>query len=143
MIDLVRHALAPLVATLALAGCSQPDAAQRDAPNIAFEGMRGPTGALEPVPTRAVRIGLGGPQQPACRTLALPQGTRLYWSPAGGPVKATVSGEAAACDTVDGWTGIVFPAQGQGFDACNVTRRLRTSREYQGPCRWGWAQLRG
>ncbi len=136
-------ALAAILLPLALTACSQPDAAQRDAANVAFDGMRGADGTLQPVPTRAVRIGLGGPRTPACRTTTINAATPVYWSPEGGPVKAQVSGEVAACDTADGFTGIVFAAPGQNFDACNIARPLRNAREYQGPCRWGWARLTG
>ena len=38
------------------------------------------------------------------------------------------------------WTGVVFPAPGQEPDDCLVTRHLRTARDYQGPCRWGWVR---
>jgi hypothetical protein len=107
----------------------------------AFKGQM-VDGQLRPVAARSVMVGTGGREAAACGALATPKHGSLavHWSndPASS-VKAQVTGEVWRCEGDGAWTGVIFPASGQSSDDCNVTAAVRTPREYQGPCRWGWA----
>lgn len=138
---------APLVMWIAcaitLTACSKPDPSLTQG-DEAFKGqMAG--GVLTPVATQMVMVGKGGPTAQACTGTVTPRAGALAvrWSPtASGPAKATLASDASAkaCDVAGGWSGIVFPANEQDIDDCQLDRRLRTPREYQGPCRWGWVE---
>ena len=126
-----------------LSACSKPDPSLTQG-DEAFKGQM-VDGVLTPVATQVVMVGKGGPTAQACTGTVTPRAGALAvrWSPtASGPAKATLASDATAkaCDTAGGWSGIVFPANGQDVDDCQLDRRLRTPREYQGPCRWGWVE---
>ena len=127
--------LAPTLAALALAGCSQP---APPADNAKVAGG-------DPVATRAVMIGTEGPSLPACSSISRVKdgGTDVYWAPGETrAVKARLAGgtPVSLCEAADNdaWFGIVFAAPGTDKDMCGVGRSVANAREYQGPCRWGW-----
>lgn len=120
---------------LSLAACSKPAPPTDNAPQL--EG--------EPLASRAVMIGTEGPSLPACSSISRvkPDGTDVYWAPdETRAVKARLAGGArvSLCEATDDdkWFGIVFPAPGIDASLCGVGRAVRSMREYQGPCRWGW-----
>ncbi|WP_260581539.1 hypothetical protein [Sphingopyxis sp. PET50] len=57
-------------------------------------------------------------------------------------IKAKLAGGApvSLCEASDddAWFGVIFPAPGGDASLCGIGRPVRTAREYQGPCRWGW-----
>lgn len=124
------------------AACSKPDEAALARGDAAFKGQM-IDGVLTPVASRPVMVGNDGPQSPACTRQIMPKtGTvAVHWSPdASGPAKADLDGPALSCQTEGTWTGVIFPAFGQSLNDCDLSRRLRSAREYQGPCRWGWVE---
>lgn len=130
------------LAALSLAACSKPDTSALDATDAALKGQQS-EGELVPIVSRVVMIGKGGANAAACVASELGEGKSavVHWSNVDGtPPKANVTGAFAACDSDGEWTGIVFPASGQSLDACAVSGALRSPREYQGPCRWGWVK---
>jgi len=127
----------PLTALIALslAACSQPAPPPDNAPVVAGE----------PLASRPVMIGTEGPNLPACASTSKvkPGGTDVYWAPGETrAVKAKLAGGAPAvlCEATDddAWFGVVFPAPGVDASLCGIVRPVRSAREYQGPCRWGW-----
>lgn len=118
-----------------LAACSQPAPPPDNAPAVAGE----------PLASRPVRIGTEGPQLPACVSSSRVKagGTDVYWAPGETRViKAKLAGGApvSLCEASDddAWFGVIFPAPGVDASLCGIGRPVRTAREYQGPCRWGW-----
>ena len=70
-------------------------------------------------------------------------GTDVYWAPnETRAVKAKLAGGAkvSLCEAAenDAWFGVVFAAPGTDPDMCGVGKSVSNTREYQGPCRWGW-----
>jgi hypothetical protein len=129
-------------AAMALAACSDaPDPAALEAGDAAFTGIES-NGGLAPVAARAVRIGIQGDDKPACAApVTMAQPVEVRWSnSASGPVKVRQTGDISACDADGDWVGIVFPAAGQDIEDCGISRSVKTPREYQGPCRWGWIE---
>ena len=134
----MKQGLAPPLAALvalSLAACSQPAPPADNAPVVAGE----------PIATRAVMIGTEGPSPPACSSVSRVKagGTDVYWAPdETRAVKAKLAGGASVslCEAAedDAWFGIVFAAPGTDPDMCGVGKSVQNSREYQGPCRWGW-----
>jgi hypothetical protein len=131
---------------LTLYACGKPDEAALTKGDDAFKGQM-VDGELRAVAARPVMIGEGGGSDRrgalACaRMVTLPDDASIavHWSSAVGPVKAEVGGEVWACEVDDAWTGVIFPAFGQGADNCRAAERLASPREYQGPCRWGWVE---
>lgn len=127
---------------LTLSACGKPDEVALTKGDEAFKGQM-VDGELRAVAARPVMIGEGGPRAQACaRSVTLPDdaAVTVHWSNAVGPAKATVSGEIWACEVDGAWTGVIFPAFGQGADNCRAAERLASPREYQGPCRWGWVE---
>ena len=119
----------------ALAACSQPAPPADNAPALAGE----------PLATRAVMIGTEGPSLPACSSISRVKagGTDVYWAPnETRAVKAKLAGGAkvSLCEAAenDAWFGVVFAAPGTDPDMCGVGKSVSNTREYQGPCRWGW-----
>ncbi|HMO75147.1 MAG TPA: hypothetical protein PKD99_04515 [Sphingopyxis sp.] len=119
----------------ALAACSQPAPPPDNAP--AVEG--------EPLATRAVMIGTEGPSLPACSSVSrvVDGGTDVYWAPGETrAVKAKLAGGArvSLCEATDddAWFGVVFPPPGKDDTMCGIGKTVRSAREYQGPCNWGW-----
>lgn len=139
----MRKSISLLTLTLSLivAACDAPDEAALAKGDEALGGQM-VDGQLRPVAVRSVMVGTGGREAAACGALATPKRGALavHWSndPAS-PVKAQVEGEVWLCQSDGDWTGVIFPASAQSSDDCNVTGSVRTPREYQGPCRWGWA----
>lgn len=128
--------------SLIISACSAPDETALAKGDDAFKGQM-VDGQLRPVAARSVMVGAGGRTAAACGALATPKSGQLavHWSnDPSSPVKAQVEGEVWTCETDGAWTGVIFPASGQGADDCNVTAAVRTPREYQGPCRWGWVE---
>lgn len=130
-----RTLAAAALLALSLAACSQPAPPAENAPAVAGE----------PLATRAVMIGSEGPSLPACSSISRVKagGTDVYWAPGETrAIKAKLAGGAdlSLCEATadDAWFGIVFAAPGTDPDLCGVGRSVRTPREYQGPCRWGW-----
>ena len=120
---------------LSLAACSQPAPPTDNAPVVAGE----------PLASRPVMTGTEGPQLPACASSSRvkPEGTDVYWAPGETrAVKARLAGGSAVslCEATDddAWFGVVFPGPGVDASLCGIGRPVRTEREYQGPCRWGW-----
>ncbi len=131
-----------LISALTLAACGKPDESALAKGDAAFAGQT-VDGQLQAVDSRAVMLGTSAPNSLGCTSTATPTAATLtvHWSAsAEGPPKAEVEGEVAVCEADGAWTGIVFPAFGQDLDQCYVSVRLRNPREYQGPCRWGWAE---
>ncbi|MFM6853724.1 MAG: hypothetical protein ACKOUM_06555 [Sphingopyxis sp.] len=129
-------------AALALAGCGSNDVGSPDAADAAFKGQV-VDGALAPVASRPVMVGGGGPRANACASAGMAkQGSlTVYWSNSdAGPAKGAVDGAVWMCATDGAWTGIIYPAAGQSADECLVSAPVAQPREYQGPCRWGWAK---
>ena len=125
----------PLLLALSVAACSQPAPPPDNAPAVAGE----------PLASRPVKTGTEGPQLPACASTSRvkPGGTDVYWAPGETrAVKAKLAGgtSVSLCEATDddAWFGIVFAAPGGDPAYCDVTRPVRSAREYQGPCRWGW-----
>mgnify|MGYP006210037931 CR=1 FL=1 len=114
--------------------------------DIALERPLAPlASAGEPLATRAVMIGTEGPSLPASASTSRVKagGTDVYWAPGETrAVKAKLAGgtSVSLCEATDddAWFGIVFAAPGGDPAYCDVTRPVRSAREYQGPCRWGW-----
>jgi len=132
----------PLVPLVLVAGCGSPDTAGFEMSNAALNGMV-VDGTRVPVASRPVHVGLGGPDKHACPGQARPvrDSVAVHWSPdAGSPAKANVSDPVYACEVEGAWTGIVFPADGISLGDCGPGDRVRSAREYQGPCRWGWVE---
>ncbi|MEQ1509790.1 MAG: hypothetical protein ABL909_05235 [Sphingopyxis sp.] len=129
-----------LTLVLALSACSAPDQAALAKGDDAFKGQM-VDGQLRAVAARSVMVGAGGAEADACGALARPKGesANIRWSndPAS-PIKAEGRGDVWACEVDGAWTGVIFPAHGQSTSDCNVASPVRTAREYQGPCRWGW-----
>lgn len=126
-------AAAPVL--LALAACSSAAPPADNAP--AVDG--------EPLATRAVMIGTEGPSLPACSSVSrvIDGGTDVFWAPGETrAVKAKLPGamRVSLCEAAenDAWFGIVFAAPGTDPDMCGIGKSVRSAREYQGPCRWGW-----
>ena len=122
-------------ALFSLAACSNPPAAQDNAPAVSGE----------PLAVRPVLVGTEGPSLPACSSLSKVKdgGTDIYWAPnetraakASLPAGASVSVCEAAEN--DQWFGIVFAAPRTEPEMCGVTRSVASQQEYQGPCRSGW-----
>ncbi len=139
-----RPALVALLATAALAtqACSKPNEAELAATDKALQGQV-VDGQLAAVATRVVMVGGDGPRAPACATTLRPRDSaaNAHWSPnRASPVKAGITGEVASCEREGGWVGVVFPAHGQDLADCLVATPVRSPREYQGPCRWGWVE---
>ncbi|MEQ1726252.1 MAG: hypothetical protein ABL882_10040 [Sphingopyxis sp.] len=134
------HSLLTLGLSLALTACSGPDTAALTKGDDAFKGQI-VGGQLSPTAARAVMVGTGGAETDACSALARPKGesVAVRWSndPAS-PLKAQASGDIWSCEVDGAWTGVIFPASGQSTSDCNVASPVRTARDYQGPCRWGW-----
>lgn len=131
-----------LAAALTLSACSEgASPADLEASDTALKGVA-TDGALAPVATRTVRVGLNGKDKAACGTpVALAAPVDVRWTnSAAGPAKARISGDVAACEIDGDWSGVVFPAVGQEMDDCAVAVAVRDEREYQGPCRWGWVE---
>jgi hypothetical protein len=99
---------------------------------------------LAAVASRPVWVGRNEDRRAnACtrRMRARGENATVRWAPdAGGPVKATVTGEVLACETDGTWTGVVFPGSGETVDYCALNRRIARPTEYQGPCRSGWVR---
>jgi len=142
---------APLLLTLALAGCGQP------AP-----GGNGSAGSTTPRYERAksgnsllgeatvpVRVGELGPSFAACA------GRGASRDPAGAepvPVRAAPFDEAAEIDRLprgasfficqrthdQRWSGIVYDEGGTASERCGVTAPVPERRNYAGPCAAGW-----
>lgn len=135
---LMNHRLpASLAAILVfgLAACSQPAPPADNAPVVAGE----------PLASRPVMIGTEGPSLPACSSISRVKdgGTDVYWAPGETrAVKAKLAGgvRVSLCEATDddAWFGVIFPPAGQDDTLCGIGRPIRTAREYQGPCRWGW-----
>ena len=126
---------AATILAAALAACSQPAPPADNAPALAGE----------PLATRAVMIGTEGPSLPACSSISRVKagGTDVYWAPnETRAVKAKLAGGAkvSLCEAAenDAWFGVVFAAPGTDPDMCGVGKSVSNTREYQGPCRWGW-----
>jgi len=129
---------------LALTACSKPDADALTQGDAALKGQTA-NGVTQAVASRPVKVGGGGAEANACGATAQGKAGALAvrWSnSADGPVKAQVSGHVWSCEVDGAWTGIVFPADGQAADACEVDSPVRDLREYQGPCRWGWVETK-
>ncbi|MEK6542273.1 MAG: hypothetical protein AABZ45_09165 [Pseudomonadota bacterium] len=127
--------------SLIISACSAPDETALAKGDDAFKGQM-VDGQLRPVAARSVMVGTGGRTAAACAALATPKSDQLavHWSnDPSSPVKVQVEGEVWTCETDGAWTGVIFPAADQSTDDCSVTASVRTPREYQGPCRWGWA----
>ena len=93
--------------------------------------------------SRPVIVGQGGRQASACPATAHARAGKLAvrWSNSdAGPVKAEVEGDVWVCQADGAWSGVIFPAFGQEADDCMVATPASAAREYQGPCRWGWAK---
>ena len=126
---------AATILAAALGACSQPAPPADNAPALAGE----------PLATRAVMIGTEGPSLPACSSISRVKagGTDVYWAPnETRAVKAKLAGGAkvSLCEAAenDAWFGVVFAAPGTDPDMCGVGKSVSNTREYQGPCRWGW-----
>lgn len=124
-----------VLAALSLAACSQPAPPPDNAPVVAGD----------PLASRPVKTGTEGPELPACASSSRvkPGGTDVFWAPdETRAVKAKLAGgtPVSLCEATDddAWFGVVFAAPGDDPALCNVTRPVRSPREYQGPCRWGW-----
>ncbi len=124
-----------VLAALSLAACSQPAPPPDNAPAVAGD----------PLASRPVKTGTEGPELPACASSSRvkPGGTDVYWAPGETrAVKAKLAGGApvSLCEATDddAWFGVVFAGPGDDPALCNVTRPVRSAREYQGPCRGGW-----
>ena len=132
-----------IAAVMTITACSQgADPAALVETDKAFAGIT-TDGVAGPMASRVVRVGLNGPRSAACGTTLSTGDTALavHWSnSAATPAKAQVSGEFAACEVDGEWTGIVFPAVGQNMGYCGADVAVRSVREYQGPCRWGWVE---
>jgi hypothetical protein len=136
----MKHALAPAallpIILFGVAACSE-------APPPKDNAALNDGGAA--IATRPINIGTEGPSLPACPSVSrvIAAGTDVYWAPDETRVtKARLAGDVrvALCEATDDdrWFGVVFPAPGGDMDLCGVGRPVRTAREYQGPCRWGW-----
>ena len=136
----MKHVLAPAallpIILFGAAACSE-------APPPADNAAINDGGAA--IAVRAVNIGTEGPSLPACPSVSrvIEAGTEVYWAPdETRVVKAKLAGGArvALCEASadDRWFGVIFPAPGGDMDLCAVGRPVRSAREYQGPCRWGW-----
>ncbi|MEQ1689575.1 MAG: hypothetical protein ABL874_13465 [Sphingopyxis sp.] len=137
----MRTLLTAFAFPLTCAACSAPDQAALAKGDEALKGQM-VDGQLNPVATRSVMVGIGGADSDACGALARPREELLavHWSnDAASPIKAQASGDVWSCEVDGAWTGVVFPAHGQSTSDCNVASPVRSPREYQGPCRWGWA----
>ena len=134
----MKHSLpTPLAAALiaSLAACSQPAPPADNAPVVAGE----------PLASRAVKIGTEGPTLPACASTSRVKagGTDIFWAPGETrAVKAKIGGGAKVwvCEATDddAWFGVVFAGPRIDEDLGGVGRSVKSAREYQGPCRWGW-----
>lgn len=137
-------ALFGAAAALMLAsGCSGGDPRALEQSDAAFKGQAGADGAIVPVASRPVMVGQDGRDADACGSMARPRGAQLtvHWSTdAAAPAKAEITGDVYVCESDGDWSGIIFPAEGQDSGSCNVASPVRSPREYQGPCRWGWVK---
>lgn len=135
--------IAATMALLLAAGCSGGDSRALEQGDAAFKGQAGADGTIVPVASRPVMIGQDGRDADACGAMARPRGERLtvHWSTdAAAPAKAEIGGDVYVCESDGDWSGIIFPADGQRTGSCNVASPVRSPREYQGPCRWGWVK---
>lgn len=131
--------MTPLIsAALLMSACSTADEAALAQADTALLGQAS-DGSVQPVAARAVLIAAG--EGEGCTATSTPaSGIAMRWTnDAASPIKAQVSGDLWSCEVAGAVTGVVFPAHGQSADECRVANAGRRPREYQGPCRWGWA----
>ncbi len=139
--------LVTIIAALSLSACGKPDEAALAKGDAAFKGQT-IDGQLQAVASRPVMVGQGGPRAAACPARAMPAADALtvHWSTdANAPAKAEIAADTvvAQCERDGPWSGVVFPAFGQEIDECYLAEPVTAPREYQGPCRWGWAETSG
>ena len=148
---------APAIALCLLAACSQPQeegAAADDAIAATPAGSAAPaeTAYDGPIPM-PIRIGGDGPDFDACGTYA----EVAEYDAAGedkpyvhdAPSTSTKSRDILAagqgvqiCASENGWSGIVYPGEGQTAADCATGSPVASEENYTGPCRQGWVEER-
>ena len=147
----------PILACCALAACAQPqeDSAETEAPAVetpAATGTATAAGYDGPIPL-PIKVGGDGPDMDACGTYAEvgdlldTKDGFLYVHDA--PSETTKarhrfsSGQGVAvCQTQNGFSGVVYPGEGQTLSDCGTGSPVATEQNYTGPCRAGWVESR-
>ena len=147
----------PAIALCFLAACSQPQeegAAADDAPAATPAQGAAPaeTAYDGPIPM-PIRIGGDGPDFDACSTFAEvaeydaagEDKPYVHDAPnASTKVRDTLSPAQGVqiCASENGWSGIVYPGEGQTAADCGTGSPVASEENYTGPCRQGWVEER-
>ncbi|MFK4004356.1 hypothetical protein [Qipengyuania sp. NPDC077563] len=147
----------PAIALCLLSACSQPQeegAAVDDAPAVTPAESAAPaeTAYDGPIPM-PIRIGGDGPDFDACGTYAEvaeydaagEDKPYVHDAPsASTKVRHTLSPAQGVqiCASENGWSGIVYPGEGQTAADCGTGRPVASEENYTGPCRQGWVEER-
>lgn len=143
------------VLLFALSACAQPQGEDDTAEMPVSETPAATATTAEaaydgPIPM-PIRIGRDGPDFDACASYAevgmleSAEDGVLYVHDA--PSASTKSRDkltpgqgVQVCDSADGWSGIVYPGEGQTAGDCGTGTPAATEETYIGPCRSGWVE---
>ena len=147
----------PIFALCTLSACSQPqeDSAETEAPAVEIPAATPSASAAAydgPIPL-PITVGGDGPGMDACGTFAEVgdlSGTEdgfLYVHDA--PSDETKARHrfsqgqgVVVCSTQNGFSGIVYPGEGQTLSDCGTGSPVATEQNYTGPCLAGWVESR-
>ena len=154
------------ITILALSACAQPsddqdegyadkragDLVPTSADNDLGDAVSSPVAYDGPIPL-PIKVGGDGPDMDACGTYAevgALSGTEdgfLYVHDA--PSDTTKARHrfsqgqgVAVCQTQNGFSGVVYPGEGQTLSDCGTGSPVAAEQNYTGPCRAGWVESR-
>lgn len=145
------------VAICALAACAQPqeDSAKAEAPSVetpAATDTVTPIAYDGPIPL-PIKVGGDGPDMDACGTYAevgdlsdTDDGFLYVHDAPSDTTKArhrfSQGQGVAVCHTQNGFSGVVYPGEGQTLSDCGTGSPVATEQNYTGPCLAGWVESR-